>query len=131
MAAAGRAEMPDDRYDEKTALIAFHPDLVLKGEVVRKGTGGEDGYSGFTVRDPESGEQEETGLEELLRAHAVERVVLVGLATDYRVKETALDALRKGFVTEVLVEGVRPVDLQPGDGERALDAVREAGGAIL
>jgi nicotinamidase/pyrazinamidase len=110
---------------------AFHPDLVFKGEVVRKGTGGEDGYSGFTVRDPDSGEREGTGLEELLRSHGIQRVVLVGLATDYCVKETALDALRKGFEAEVLGEGVRSVELQPGDGERALDAVRRAGGRIV
>jgi nicotinamidase/pyrazinamidase len=109
---------------------AFHDDLVVKGEVVRKGTGGEDGYSGFTVRDPATGQQEGTGLEELLRQHGIERVVLVGLATDYCVKETALDASRKGFDVSVLEEGVRAVDLRPGDGERALDEVRRAGGVV-
>ncbi len=109
---------------------AFHADLVVDGEVVRKGSGGEDGYSGFTVRDPESGEEEGTGLEDLLRDRGIERVVLVGLATDYCVKETALDALHKGFETVVLEEGVRAVDLQRGDGERALEAVREAGGRV-
>src|SRR5438477_9844061 len=66
---------------------AFHPDLVVDGEVVRKGTGGEDGYSGFTVRDPTTGEQEDTRLERLLRSRAVERLVIGGLATDYCVKE--------------------------------------------
>jgi nicotinamidase/pyrazinamidase len=110
---------------------AFHPDLVLRGEVVRKGVGGEDGYSGFTVRDPESGEQEGTGLEDLLRKQGIERVVLVGLATDYCVKETALDAVRKGFAAVVLEEGVRAVDLQPGDGERALEAIRESGASVV
>jgi hypothetical protein len=57
MATPGRAEMLDDGYDEKTVLIAFHPDLVLKGEVVRKGTGGEDGYSGERALDavPQAG----------------------------------------------------------------------------
>jgi nicotinamidase/pyrazinamidase len=109
---------------------AFHPELAVRGEVVRKGTGGEDGYSGFTVRDPTSGETEATGLEALLRDRGIERIVLVGLATDYCVKETALDALRKGFATVVLEEGVRAVDLQPGDGERALAAVREAGATV-
>jgi nicotinamidase/pyrazinamidase len=109
---------------------AFQDGLVMKGEVVRKGTGGEDGYSGFTVRDPASGEQVGTGLEELLREHRIERVVVVGLATDYCVKETALDALRKGFDVVVLDEGVRAVDLQAGDGDRALDEVRRAGGVV-
>jgi nicotinamidase/pyrazinamidase len=110
---------------------AFDDDLVVGGPVVRKGTGGEDGYSGFTVRDPTTGEQEGTGLEGLLREQRIERVVLVGLATDYCVKETALDALRKGFEVTVLEKGVRAVDLQPGDGERALDQVRQAGGVVL
>jgi nicotinamidase/pyrazinamidase len=108
----------------------FDADLVVNGEVVRKGTGGEDGYSGFTVRDPATGEQEGTGLEALLRENGIERVVLVGLATDYCVKETALDALRKGFEVVVLAEGVRGVDLQPEDGVRALDDVRRAGGVV-
>jgi nicotinamidase/pyrazinamidase len=110
---------------------AFHPDLVLRGEVVRKGTGGEDGYSGFTVRNPQSGEQEGTGLEGLLRDQGIERVVIVGLATDYCVKETALDAERKGFAAVVLEEGVRAVDLQPDDGQRALDAIRESGASVV
>jgi nicotinamidase/pyrazinamidase len=109
---------------------AFEEDLVLKGEVVRKGTGGEDGYSGFTVRDPATGEREGTELEPLLREHGIERLVLVGLATDYCVKETALDGLRKGFEVVVLGDGVRAVDLQPGDGERALDEVRRAGATV-
>jgi nicotinamidase/pyrazinamidase len=109
---------------------AFDEGLVVGGPVVRKGTGGEDGYSGFTVRDPTTGEQEGTGLEGLVREQGIERVVLVGLATDYCVKETALDALRKGFEVTVLEEGVRAVDLQRGDGERALDQVRQAGGVV-
>jgi hypothetical protein len=70
--------------------------------VVRKGQGGEDGYSGFTVRDPVTGEEAAAPLEGLLRRCGVRRVVVVGLATDYCVKETALDAVRLGFDTIVL-----------------------------
>jgi len=110
---------------------AFHPDLEVKGEVIRKGTGGEDGYSGFTVRDPRTGEESPTGLADLLRGRGVKKVVVVGLATDYCVKETAIDAARLGFATTVLREGIRAVDLQPGDGERALEAMREAGAEIV
>ncbi len=110
---------------------AFHPDLEVKGEVIRKGTGGEDGYSGFTVRDPRTGEESPTGLADLLRGRGITKVVVLGLATDYCVKETAIDAARLGFATQVLAEGVRAVDLQPGDGERALAAMREAGADIV
>ena len=109
----------------------LHPDLVVVGEVVKKGTGGEDGYSGFTVRDPESGERMETSLEDVLRSRGIERVVIAGLATDYCVKETALDALARGFETNVLAEAVRPVDLEPGDGDRALESVTSAGGRVV
>jgi nicotinamidase/pyrazinamidase len=108
----------------------FHPDLNVKGEIVRKGIGGEDGYSGFTVRDPETGAQEGTDLEPILRSHRVERIALVGLATDYCVKETALDARRLGFDTTILLEGVRGVNLRPGDDERALHDAMLAGARV-
>ena len=111
---------------------AFHPDLLVApdSEIVRKGTGGEDGYSGFTVRDPTSGAEEGTGLEQLLRDHHVRRVVLLGLATDYCVKDTGLDALAKGFETVVVADAVQAVDLEPGDGERAIEELRRAGAEI-
>ena len=107
----------------------LHPDLEVAGEVVRKGTGGEDGYSGFTVRDPASGEEQQTPLEEMLRARGVERVVIAGLATDYCVKETVIDSATKEFATTVLTNAIRAVDLEPGDGDRAIDDMRKAGAA--
>ncbi len=109
---------------------AFHPDLRVEGPVVRKGADGRDGYSGFSVRDPRSGETEATELERILRERGVERLVVCGLATDYCVLETVLDARRLGFPTTVLREAIRAVDLQPGDGERALERMREAGAEI-
>ena len=109
---------------------ALHPGLTVVGESLRKGTGGEDGYSAFSMRDPESGAGSGTGLEELLRDRGIERIVVVGIATDYCVKETALDATRMGFAAVVLREGIRAVDLQPGDGDAALDAVAKAGAVI-
>jgi len=107
----------------------FHPDLlVLDGApVVRKGSGGEDGYSAFSVRDPVSGDVTRTQLGGLLRERGVERVVIAGLATDYCVKETGLDAVRLGLHPTVLRDAVRAVDLQPGDGARALDELAAAG----
>jgi nicotinamidase/pyrazinamidase len=79
------------------------------------------------MADPITRETSSTGLEELLRAHDITRVVILGLATDYCVKETALDAVRLGFATTVLVDGVRPVEVEPGDGQKAVDAMAEAG----
>ncbi len=105
----------------------FHPDLVADGPVVRKGVDGRDGYSGFSVRHPETGEVAPTRLESLLRIRTAERVVICGLATDYCVVETALDARRLGFRAVVLQEGIRAVDLRPGDGERAIERMRRAG----
>jgi len=105
-------------------------DVPAAALVVRKGTGGEDGYSGFTVRDPQTETESPTELAQLLRDGHVERVVIVGLATDYCVKETALDAVRLGFATTVLQAGVRAVNLEPGDGERALEAMAAAGVTI-
>jgi nicotinamidase/pyrazinamidase len=105
----------------------FHPALSVEGEVVRKGTAGEDGYSGFTMRDPVSGDERSTGLAELLRAKGVAAVVVVGLATDYCVKATALDALSLGFVVTVARDAVAAVDVEPGDGDRALGELAAAG----
>jgi nicotinamidase/pyrazinamidase len=107
---------------------AFHPSLDAgAGPSVRKGVGGEDGYSGFTVRDPRGDTLEPTELARLLAAHGIRRVVVCGLATDYCVRATALDALAMGFPTSVLVEGVRAVDLHAGDGASALRELAEAG----
>jgi nicotinamidase/pyrazinamidase len=108
----------------------FHPDLTVDGPVVRKGTNGEDGYSGFTMQDPVTQETIPTELEGLLRDRDVERIVVVGLATDYCVKATALDGLTAGFDVELLTDAVRSVDLAEGDGERALTEVAAAGGVL-
>ena len=105
----------------------FHPALDVVGEVVRNGTGSEDGYSGFTTRDARSGEERPTELASLLKEHGVERVVIAGLATDYCVKETALDATRLGWDTPVVTEAIRAVNLEEGDDERARAEMRSAG----
>jgi nicotinamidase/pyrazinamidase len=112
---------------QETWGAAFRPELYVAGEVLRKGTAGEDGYSGFSVRDPVSGEHDATALEANLRAYGVTRLVILGLATDYCVKETALDGMRLGFETVVLLEGCRAVNLQPEDGERAIEDMKVAG----
>jgi nicotinamidase/pyrazinamidase len=109
----------------------LHPDLVVRGEVIRKGSNGEDGYSGFTMRDPASGAMIPTPLEGMLRDRGVSRVVICGLATDYCVNATALDARRLGFDTQVLMNAVAAVNLQPGDGERAMTAMADAGAELV
>jgi len=105
----------------------LHPDLDVVGKVVQKGTGGEDGYSGFSVRDPRSGDEKDTALERVLRRASVERVVVVGLAADVCVKDTAIDAARRGFRTTVLRDATRAVELEAGDGARAEEELGAAG----
>jgi nicotinamidase/pyrazinamidase len=79
-----------------------------------------DGYSGF----------ESTDLDRLLHEHGIDDVTIVGLATDYCVKNTALDAVRKGFEVTVDPDGIRGVEVEPGDSERALDELRAAGATV-
>jgi nicotinamidase/pyrazinamidase len=79
-----------------------------------------EGYSGF----------DETELERLLRERAIDKVTVVGLATDYCVKNTALDALRHGFEVTVDAEGVGGVDVNEGDSKRALEELRAAGAEV-
>jgi nicotinamidase/pyrazinamidase len=111
---------------------ALHPALTPDaGPSVRKGANGEDGYSGFTMRDPGSGDLVPTELAGLLRAHGIRRVVVCGLATDYCVRGTALDARAHGYPTSVLVEGVRGVDVRPGDGAAALAELVAAGAELV
>jgi nicotinamidase/pyrazinamidase len=108
----------------------LHPGLTPGDHQVFKGVGGEDGYSGFSMVHPTTGDRTSTGLDALLREHDIRRVVVVGLATDYCVKETALDAVRLGYGTSVVLDGVRPVELEAGDGQRAVDAMADAGVAL-
>jgi len=110
----------------------LHPALTVAegAEFVRKGVDGQDGYSAFSVREPLTGARSATALEGLLKARGISRVVVVGLATDYCVKETALDAVRLGFDTAVLAGAIAAVDLEPGDGRRAVEQMRAAGATV-
>ncbi|CAN5251619.1 bifunctional nicotinamidase/pyrazinamidase [soil metagenome] len=111
----------------------LHPSLELPVAVprVRKGANGEDGYSGFTMRHPSTGEEIATELEGLLRGRRVERIVVCGLATDYCVKATAIDAIRLGFAVSLLGDAVAAVNLAPGDGDQALAEMAEAGVTLV
>jgi nicotinamidase/pyrazinamidase len=107
----------------------LHPGLEVSGPIVRKGSNGEDGYSGFTMRDPETDEETPTKLRGLLEEHRIERVVVVGLALDVCVKATALDAV-KDFDTSVIPDASASVDLEPGEGQRAIEEMRNKGVTI-
>ncbi len=103
----------------------FHPALRLPPGtvVVSKGMSAEDqGYSALEAVLPDG-----QPLADALRARGVRHVYVGGLATDYCVRATVLDALKEGFATSVLVDASRPVDVQPGDGERALNEMLAAG----
>jgi nicotinamidase/pyrazinamidase len=110
----------------------LHPRLkVVHDERIRVGVGGEDGYSAFTVADPVTRDTEPTALDSMLRARGIVRVVVLGLATDYCVRATALDAVALGYDTTLVVDGARPVELEPGDGQRAIDEMGAAGVALV
>jgi nicotinamidase/pyrazinamidase len=79
-----------------------------------------EGYSGF----------DGTGLAALLRERGIDRLTVAGLATDYCVRATALDALREGFAVTLDTAASRGIDAEPGDVDRALDEVRAAGGRV-
>ena len=101
----------------------LHPDLDTGpiDAIVDKGQDpGTDGYSGFDA----------TGLAERLRGEGIDELTIVGLATDYCVKNTALDALREGFAVRVDPAAVRGVEVDAGDSERALEELRAAGATV-
>ncbi len=110
-----------------TAGAAPHPALVLpaRTQVVSKGMDPEeDAYSCFQARAEQGGD-----FASLLAAREIQRLFVGGLATDYCVKATALDALRAGLTVVVLQDAVRAVDVTPGDGARALAELAAAGAA--
>ncbi|CAN5560763.1 bifunctional nicotinamidase/pyrazinamidase [soil metagenome] len=111
----------------------LHPAFALPDHAprVRKGTNGEDGYSGFTMRDPLTDDETPTELEGLLRQRDIARVVVCGLATDYCVKATALDAVRLGFEVTLLTTAIAAVDLTGGDGDRAMAEMTDAGVQLI
>ena len=108
---------------QNTRGAEFHEDLLddQRVRVVSKGMGDEDSYSAF----------DGTTLAEDLRRKGVGEVWVGGLATDYCVKNTVLDALREGFRVRALSDAMRAVNLQPGDDQRAIEEMRAAGAEIV
>jgi nicotinamidase/pyrazinamidase len=108
---------------QNTEGAAFHPALHNDPRitVISKGLGNTDGYSAF----------DETDLGSQLKQAGIEEVVVGGLATDYCVKHTVLDALKQGYKVKAVADAMRPVELRPGDGERAIEEMRAAGAKII
>ncbi|OLE53657.1 MAG: hypothetical protein AUG51_12415 [Acidobacteria bacterium 13_1_20CM_3_53_8] len=108
---------------QETPGAEFHKELTddPRIKIISKGMGDEDSYSAF----------DGTELAKLLRENGVKEVWVGGLATDYCVKNTALDARREGFNVKVVSEAMRPVEVSPGDGQRAVEEMREAGAQII
>jgi len=109
----------------------LHPDLQVEGDIVRKGSRGEDGYSAFSVRDPESGDTAPTILQGLLEAHGIGTLVVCGLATDFCVVETVTDGRDLGYPVHVLRGGIRAVERKVGAGDRAIRRMIEAGADLV
>jgi nicotinamidase/pyrazinamidase len=108
---------------QNTEGAEFHPALRddPRIKVISKGLGTTDGYSAFDGTD----------LGSQLNQSGIEEVVVGGLATDYCVKNTVLDALRQGYKVKAIEDAMRPVELKPGDGERAIEEMRAAGAEII
>ncbi len=108
---------------QNTRGAEFHRDLMddPRIEIISKGMGDEDSYSAFDGTD----------LAKLLRERGVEEVWVGGLATDYCVKNTVLDARREGFDVKVISDAMRPVEVNAGDGQRAIAEMQSAGAEII
>lgn len=125
----GPQVMWPDHCVQGTAGATFHAKLDRRKDdpVFRKGEVPEiDSYSGFMDND----HRHETGLRQFLAERGVTDVTVVGLATDYCVKFTVLDALGFGLKVNVLKEGCRAVNLQPGDEAQAYAAMQAAGARV-
>lgn len=115
----------------ETPGAALVPELRVAGPVVRKGSGPEDGYSGFSVLDLTTGTTRGTELSVILDENGIMDVVVVGLAGDWCVKATAIDGVRLGYGVTVPLALTRFVELHDGDGERAVAEMRAAGVVVV
>jgi nicotinamidase/pyrazinamidase len=119
-----------DHCVQGTPGARLHPGLDPSrlAEVFPKGTDPRiDSYSGFF----DNGHRQATGLADYLQQHGAGQVTIMGLATDYCVKFTAIDAVRIGFRTQLVADGCRGVEVTDGDVKRAMDEMRDAGVEIL
>lgn len=110
---------------QNTTGAAFHPLLAEKiQQVFLKGTGNkDDGYSAFEATNLD--------LDQYLKSRGVTELYVAGLATDYCVKASAIDAARKGFATTLITDAVAAVNVKAGDGEKALKDMAAAGVRLI
>jgi nicotinamidase/pyrazinamidase len=108
---------------QNTKGAEFHPALRddPRIKIISKGLGDTDCYSAF----------DETDLAAQLQQQGVEELVVGGLATDYCVKNTVIDAVLKGFRVKAVTEAMRAVEVHPGDGQKAIEEMRAAGAEIV
>jgi len=108
---------------QNTHGAEFHHELRDDSRIVviSKGLGDKDSYSAF----------DETDLATQLRDQGIKEVLIGGLTTDYCVKNTVLDAVKEGFDVKAIKDAMRAVNVEPGDGERAIKEMREAGAEIV
>ena len=108
---------------QNTPGAEFHPQLRddPRIQIISKGLGDTDCYSAF----------DETDLAKRLHEANVQEVLVGGLATDYCVKNTVISALDEGFQVKAVSDAMKPVDVNPGDGEKAISEMREAGAEIV
>ena len=109
----------------------LHPELPIAGPVVKKGSGPEDGYSGFSVLHLPTGQNRETELSAILDENGIMGITIVGLAGDWCVRSTAIDGIRLGYRVTVPLPLTRFVELNPGDTESAVAQMREAGVTLI
>jgi nicotinamidase/pyrazinamidase len=98
--------------------------------IIRKGVSGEDGYSAFTVRNLLTEVEQPTKLNVQLQERQIELITIAGVAVDWCVRASALDALAAGYAVEVVTRATAGVNLQPGDSATALAEIAAAGGVI-
>ena len=112
-----------------TPGAAFHPDLHLPPAAVIVSKGMDPNADGYSAFDAVS--EDGFGLADQLAALGIAHLCVGGLATDYCVKATVLDALERGFAVSLLIDAVAGVNVNPGDADRAIEAMRAAGALVV
>lgn len=113
---------------ENTIGSELHPDLKTINNIVKKGCDSKiDSYSGFF----DNGKLQKTELENILKSNNIKELYIVGLATDYCVKFTVLDALDLGYKVNLILDGCRGVDLSPEDSINAIKEMKSRGANII